>query len=103
MANVKVVWELDLTRESGKPLKIEDVKHVRVEVSADAGENYALIGDFPANVSETVVQDLDFGEYLFRGLVVDTKNRVSEPMFGSFVNEDTTPPSKLAAITVTLV
>ena len=50
-----------------------------------------------------MVQDLDFGEYLFRGLVVDTKNRVSEPMFGSFVNEDTTPPSKLAAITVTLV
>lgn len=103
MANVKVLWALPTTRESGKPLAPSDIKHVRIEVSANGGQTYALIGDFPPSVLEADVQDLDFGTWTFRGLVVDKEGRVSPPLVATFVNEDTTGPSALEALQVELV
>lgn len=98
MANLRVKWTLPKTRESGKPLAVEDIKHVRIEVSADDGANYALLGDFPPSVLETEAQDLDFGVYTFRGLVVDTANRVSQPLLAQWENADTTPPGALLSL-----
>lgn len=102
MANVRVLWALPTTRESGKPLNPADIRHVRVEVSADGGANYAPVGDFPPTVLDTTVTDLDFGTWTFRGLVVDTQGRVSPPLVATFVNEDTTGPSALEALQVEL-
>lgn len=101
MANLRIQWTLPTTRESGKPLNPADIKHVRIEISADEGANFALVGDFTPDVLETLVQDVDFGTWTVRGLVVDTKNRVSAPAFGTAVNEDTTPPGELT-LTLTL-
>lgn len=95
MANVRVRWVLPTERESGRPLAVTDIDHVRIEISADGGANYALVGDFPPNVLETVVADVDFGEWTFRGIVEDTKGRLSQPSVDTIVVEDTTPPGTL--------
>jgi hypothetical protein len=98
MANLNISWALPTTRESGKPLNPSDILHVRIEISADGGANYGLVGDFPPDVLNTVVQDVDFGEWTVRGLVADTKGRVSNPVVAQVVNEDTTPPSELTLV-----
>ncbi|MBP8181890.1 MAG: hypothetical protein KAZ88_12990 [Acidimicrobiia bacterium] len=95
MANVRVQWVLPTTRESGKPLAAADIAAVAIEISADGGANYSPVGEFGADVLETTVADVDFGEFFFRGTVRDTKGRVSNPVVASVVNEDTTPPSEL--------
>ena len=96
--NITLVWALPTTRESGKPLAVEDIRHVAVDVSADGGDTWALLGAFPPNVLSTEVTDLDFGTWTFRGVVEDIKGRVSAPLVATLVNEDTTPPSVLLSL-----
>lgn len=98
--NVTLQWALPTTRESGKPLAASDIQHVSVEVSADAGANWSLLGTFPPNVLSTQLTDLDFGTWVFRGVVVDTKGRPSQPLTATLVNEDTSPPSALVTLEV---
>jgi hypothetical protein len=96
--NVTLNWALPTTRESGKPLAASDIQHVAVEVSADAGANFSLLGTFPPAVLSTQITDLDFGTWTFRGTVVDTKGRTSAPLEATLVNEDTSPPSALVTL-----
>lgn len=96
MANVKVSWTLPTVRESGKPLAIGDIKAVLLSLSADGGANYGQLDSFPPSVLETVVTELEPGEWFFRGVVVDTKDRVGAPDTKSIVIEDQTPPGVLA-------
>ncbi len=102
MATVRAAWVLPTTRESGKPLNVADIDHVRIEVSADLGETFGLVGAFPSNVLETIVEDVDFGTWTFRGTVVDSRGRESNPVEATIVVEDTTPPSELT-LTLDLV
>lgn len=90
MANLRILWNLPTTRESGAALAPTDIKHVRVELSAD-GATYALVGDFPPTVTETLVEALDTGEWFVRGLVADLKGRVSQPAVKSVVIDETAP------------
>lgn len=96
--NVTLNWALPTTRESGKPLLVSDIAHVAIEVSADAGANWALVGTFGPELLSTVLTDLDFGTWTFRGVVVDTKGRTSNPLLATLVNEDNTPPSVLLSL-----
>lgn len=64
-------------------------------MSADGGANYVGIDEFPPTVLETVVVELEPGEWFFRGYVRDTKGRKSAPVTRSKVIEDPTPPSAL--------
>ena len=103
MQTVIIGWTLPTTRESGRPLPPEEIRHVRIELSADGGANYVLLGDFAPTELQTTLPDLDFGEYLVRGLVADTKGRVSQPGFGTFEivpPVDETPPGPVT-ITIT--
>lgn len=102
MANIRVQWVLPTTRMSGKPLAVADISHVRVEISADEGASFTSISDFPPDVLETLVQDVDFGTWVFRAACADTKGRVSEWAAGFVVIEDTTPPSQVT-LTLSLV
>ena len=96
--NVTLQWELDLTRTSGKPLALVDIKHVVIDVTADDGASWAPIGAFPPSVLSTQITDLDFGTWRFRGVVVDTKDRPSAPLEATLVNEDNSPPSALLTL-----
>ena len=98
--NVILSWALPTTRESGKPLAVEDIQHVNVEVSANDGVDWALVGTFPPDVLSTQITDLDFGTWRFRGIVVDNKGRASAPLEAVLVNEDTSPPSALVNLAV---
>ncbi len=96
--NVTLVWALPTTRASGKPLAVTDIKHVVIEISANDGNSWALLGEFPPQVLSTDLTDLDYGTWTFRGVVVDTKDRPSDPLLATLVNEDTTPPSVLLSL-----
>jgi hypothetical protein len=96
--NVTLVWALPTTRESGKPLAVSDIAHVAIEVSADGGGNWSPVGTFGPERLSTSLTDLDFGIWSFRGTVVDTKGRTSNPLLATLVVEDTTPPSVLLSL-----
>ena len=96
--NITLQWSLPTTRASGKPLALNDIKHVVIDVTADDGQSWAPIGAFPPNVLSTQITDLDFGTWRFRGVVVDTKDRPSAPLEAILVNEDTSPPSALVTL-----
>jgi hypothetical protein len=95
MANVKVSWTLPTVRESGKPLAVSDIKEVRLFLSADGGANYGELSSYPPSVLETVVTELEPGEWFFRGVVIDTKDRAGAPDTKGIVIEDPTPPGAL--------
>lgn len=100
MTDVTVRWVLPTTRESGKPLVVTDIDRVVIEMSADGGVNYVGIDEFPSSVLETVVVELEPGEWFFKGYVRDTKGRKSQPVVRSKVIEDPTPPSALVELTL---
>lgn len=103
MANVKVVWALPTTRESGKPLDPADIAEVEIEMSADLGANFTSIGTFLPNILETVVTELEPGEWRFRGFVWDTQGRNSKYTNASVVIPDNTNPGVLQSLTLSLV
>lgn len=96
--NITLRWALPTTRASGKPLAAADIQHVAIEVSADNGANYSLLGTFPPDVLSTQLTDLDFGLWAFRGVVFDTKGRTSAPLEAFLAIEDTSPPSALVTL-----
>jgi hypothetical protein len=98
--NVTLQWELPTTRTSNRPLAPSDLLHVAVDVSADGGDTWVVIGQFPPEVLTAQVTDLDFGTWLFRGVVVPKKGLPSLPLTATFVNDDTTPPNPLVTLTV---
>lgn len=105
MPNVRVTWTLPTTRESGKPLNPADIRGVSLELSAD-GEAFSEFGEFPPTELSTIVQDLEPGLWVFRGKVIDTKGRPSTPVSRTIdipVPEDTTPPSPLLTLDLSLV
>lgn len=102
MANVKVSWVLPTTRKSGKPLLVEQIAFAFVEMSADLGANFGPVGQFPPDVLETTVTELEPGEWVFRGSVQDTAGKVSGTVEARIVVEDTSPPSDLQ-LTLSLV
>lgn len=101
MANLLIGWVLPKVRDSGRSLPVEQIAHVEIDLSAD-GVNFAALGPFTPDVLATEVSDLDIGQWLVRGVVVDTKGRRSEEYISSVEVEDDTPPGALQSITLTL-
>ena len=86
MATATFRWELPTERKNGAPLDPQtEIAHTEVQLSADGGANFSP----PANVAPDVAQefpvaDLAGGSYVFRGVVVDTDGRRSDPTDVSF-------------------
>lgn len=89
-ANVRVKWTLPAQRPFGSP-----IAGARIEISADGGANYGTLDTFPPAVSETVVQDLEPGDWFFRGTVLDEAGRESKPAVASIRVVDDAPPGEL--------
>ena len=100
--NVNVSWAYPTTRESGLPLNPADIGGMTLELSVD-NTTWSLYNTFAANVVSTVVPELSPGEWFFRGTVLDTAGRASQPLVSSVVIPDETPPGPLANLVVTLV
>jgi hypothetical protein len=107
MTDVLVSWVLPTTREPYKPgatpspLPESEIDAMVLEISADGGANYVVTDEFPPDVQETTVPELDPGTWFFRGTVRDTKGRMSKPITRSKVIEDTSPPGALVELTLT--
>lgn len=106
MTDVLVSWVLPTTREPYKPgatptpLPVSEIDAMVLEISADGGLNYVVTDEFPPDVLNTIVPELDPGTWMFRGTVRDTKGRVSKPKLGTKVIEDTSPPGALVELTL---
>jgi hypothetical protein len=101
MANLLIGWVLPTVRDSGRPLPVEQIAHVEIDISAD-GVNFAALGPFLPDVLATEVSDLDIGQWLVRGIVVDTKGRRSDEYISSVEVEDDSAPGMLNSLTLTL-
>jgi len=96
MKNVLISWVLPTTRQLGGPLLIADIANTKIELSADGGATYSLVGDF-SGVLEVPVNDLPFSDqYMVRGTVIDTTAQSSNPVVVPFAITDTSPPGDLA-------
>lgn len=95
MTDLTVRWVLPTTREKGGALPVSEIDAVILEQSADGGQNYVAIDEFPPDVLETEVVELDPGEWFFRGSVRDITGQVSKPVVRSKLIADTSPPGAL--------
>ena len=102
MADVQVNWVLPTTRISGFPLDPADIAHVEIHLSADGGNSYGKIGEYPPSVLSMTQTELDPGEWFFQGIVVDTKGKASKPLVNAIYIEDTSDPSALQELTLNL-
>lgn len=100
MTDITVRWVLPTTREKGGALPVDEIDAVIIEQSADGGINYVAIDEFPPEVLETAVVELDPGEWFFRGLVRDKLGQVSKPVARSILIKDTSPPGALLLLTL---
>lgn len=99
MANVRVSWKNPNTRVGGRPLDAADISYVRVELSADGGQNFGEVGRV---VGESFDQtELEPGTYVFRLTVLDKQSpaAVSAPVEKSFTLAEAAP-SPVASVVV---
>jgi len=102
VANVKVTYQLPTTRKSGRPLDPADIRHVRIELSADGGANFAPVAQVVPPTLEYTQTELEPGAWVFRAVVVDTAGRESDPVSGSIDIADETPPGTVQTLTLAL-
>jgi hypothetical protein len=94
MQSVKVDWVLPIEREDNTPLPTSAIDRVVLELAVEGGE-FVVIDEFPPDVLSTIVPDLEIGTWLFRGTVVDSKDRPSKPAVASIMVESDSPPGTL--------
>jgi hypothetical protein len=102
MPNVNVSWVLPTTRESGKALPVNQIKHVEIQISADGGQNFVKLDEYPPSVLSITQTDLEPGDWFFRGFVVDTEGRISQGLTSSIKIPDHTAPSALLQLKLEL-
>lgn len=100
MKNVRIAWELPITRESGLPLDLADIQHVEVSLSADLGANFVVLNTVAPPTLDLLVPDVDIGDWIFRLVVVDTDGRTSADVDTPVNVPDETNPGSVVNVTV---
>lgn len=98
--NVNVAWVLPTTRESNRPLDPADIAGVELSISADKGVNWSVYDTFPPAVANTVIPELDIGEWQVAGVVIDTAGKRGKAKIASIVVPDETAPGELLELTL---
>lgn len=101
--NVVIDWTLNLTREDGSDLPIEEIKGIELAISSNEGVDWAALPLFPATTLTTTIEDMDTGSHLVRGVVIDTLDQRSQPVTRPFEIGDPAAPSALGSLTVNIV
>lgn len=93
MKNIVIQWILPTTRQDGGALPVSEIRHANIELSADAGASYSVLGLFTPDVLDVPVNDLPFSDqYIARGRVIDTAGSVGNWIEKAFVLVDDSPP-----------
>lgn len=96
MKSMRISWTLPTVREMGGAITPAEIGEVEIELSADAGVNFALVGSFPSDTLEAVVADLPFSDaYVVRGRAIDTAAQAGQWTTLPFAVVDTSPPGAL--------
>jgi len=100
--NATVSWDLPTTRESGNPLPVGKIAHVRVELSADQGANFTFMDSVAPPATTHLLPDLSDGTWIVRLQVVDTDGRRSANVDEAFVVDSSDPgPVENPSVTLT--
>ena len=104
MKDVRLTWELPVTRESGFPLNPADIAHVEVALSADGGANFGVLGTVAPGSTQTFTQtELEIGTWFFRLVVVDVAGLRSQPVQVQADVPDETAPDAVANVIVSII
>jgi hypothetical protein len=98
-------WTLPTTRTSGRPITPAELAGTEVGVSSDGGQNYELLNGgapFPPNVLQTVVSELEPGEWFFKAEWLAVNGGRSGRLTATVTVEDTSPPN-VGALSVLLL
>ena len=96
MKNIIISWVLPTTRQLGGALPVAEIRDAEIELSADAGATYTLVGQFPPATLEVPVNDLPFSDqYIARGRCFDTADQPGNWYEAPFVLADDSPPGDL--------
>lgn len=101
MANVTVTFQYPAVRGSGRPFDPATVDRVDIELSADGGANYTVVGTCPRGTMSFVQTELEPGVWFFRGRVFDTNGRAG-PYSTASVDTDDTAPGALGNFVVAI-
>lgn len=83
-ADVRIRWGWPDTRSGGRlPLPIEEVAHIRLEARVQGAPGFSEIATVTPPTVERLLDDLASGSWEFRGIVVDSAGRESDPVTGS--------------------
>lgn len=96
MKSIIIQWVFPTIRQLGGPLPVEEIKHAEIELSADGGATYTPIDTFTPDVLEVPVADLPFSDqYIARGRVQDTADKLGNWKEAPFTLSDDSPPGDL--------
>jgi len=96
MKNIIINWVLPTTRQQGGALPVEDIRDAVIELSADAGASFSLIGQFVPGQLSVPVNDLPFSDqYIVRGRCFDNANQPGLWTETPFALSDDSPPGDL--------
>jgi hypothetical protein len=100
--NATVSWDLPTTRESGKPLPVEQIEATEVSVSADQGANFSVLNNVLPPETSLLMPDLTDGTWIVRLVVLDMNGRRSSNVDTPFVVDSSPPgPAENPAVAVT--
>lgn len=102
MANIRATLAHPTTRADGSPFPIAELKHVVLEMRAEAATVWSAVGSpLPPTVLSRDVQNLAGGAYRVRATWVDTQDRASSPAEAQISIPITAPNA--GTLTVTIV
>lgn len=92
MANVRLRWILPSVRQNGRPLDVSSIAGTEIAISANGGADFTVTDVVPSPVTELVINELEPGTWVFRGVVLDSAGRRSNPSVAEITIEDDSPP-----------
>lgn len=79
MKTIRVFWTLPDKRTDDQPLAVDDIQHVKVNISVDpVNLGWTHLNDIPPGVLELTVPDQEAATWHFQGIVIDKDGQPSE-------------------------
>ena len=102
MRDMTVTYDLPTTRKSGRSLAVSDISGVEISLSADNGENFAVLGTVAPPATSLTQTELEVGDYILRLVVIDSLSRRSDAVDMAFIVADNTAPGTVRNVEIVM-